>query len=344
MNSDLENFILFPLDDWLRTRCRILRESMALSGTALLERLVQFAVHSIESRGIPIQESERQSLTENIRTRLPNLGLPDYPAAAREVESRSNDHDALREQLNYLVNQVAGSAPGYNAEISPSDTLPIRFENLNDIKDFLDELGLDRMEVDAEDSSNTGAADSEAPQQYGPETPPTSVSGDSLHLTPQKKAPKIFGCGYCSKTFSKRFELTRHWVQAVNSCTEKLISFPPHVPGTCCEKCGRSVNTFNPGNKLEGSGDHENDFDTIIHTDNLPTKWRRKYPKLADQDDDDISYHNSGISLDRPHLFVGKYRKSEAEDWKIMHVQFRDHPNRPKFKYSESVASGSENA
>lgn len=110
------------------------------------------------------------------------------------------------------------------------------------------------------------------------------------------------------------------------------------MPGTCCKKCGRKIS--NTGNKLEGSGDHENDFDTIVHTDNLPTNWRRKYPKLADQDDDDISFHSS----DRPHLFVGKQRNSEVEDWKIMHVQFRDHPNRPKSKHSESVASGSENA
>jgi hypothetical protein len=109
------------------------------------------------------------------------------------------------------------------------------------------------------------------------------------------------------------------------------------VPGTYCEKCG--YKTFNAGGKLEDRAEHENDFDAIVHTDNLPKNWRRKYPKLADQDDDDISAHNLGTRLPRPYLFVGKYRNSETEDWKIMHVQFRDHPNRPKSKYSESVAS-----
>jgi len=167
MNTELsDNFILLPQDEWLKKHCEILRDSMALDGTALPKRLVQQAVHSIQSRNqIPIQEIEMQYLTEHIHTRLPKLGLPDHPAAARKAESRSTD--ALQEQVNYYINQVDGGAPRYNTEPSLSSSRAVSFDNLEDIEKFLlasdhDFGQAERMELDEEeDISNSGAAESE---------------------------------------------------------------------------------------------------------------------------------------------------------------------------------------
>jgi len=151
------------------------------------------------------------------------------------------------------------------------------------------------------------------------DTVATTISGHSAQ--PHKR----FGCGYCKKDFSKRYELSRHWTALAKTCTERVIEFP--LSSSQCSRCGKQISESGTG--IDSTADHASDFGTSVRIDYLSKGWRRCYPKLLDQEEGDESYEpsDSGYPLGRPTLFLGRYRESESVEWTPKHVEFRHNPN-----------------
>jgi len=164
----------------------------------------------------------------------------------------------------------------------------------------------------------------QAMRQLESDTVATTASGNSA-----PPACKRFGCGYCKKDFSKRFELNRHWIGQARSCTERFIGSPA---GLRCSRCGKKTSEPGSGPGTDSIADHDEDFGTGVRTDYLPKGWRRGYPKLSDQEEEGEFYEPSepGYPFDRPTLFLGRYRDSESAEWRLKHVQFRHNPNARK--------------
>lgn len=169
--------------------------------------------------------------------------------------------------------------------------------------------------------------------QYELATVATSVSGASA-----SPACKRFGCGYCGKEFSKRFELNRHWIGLAKSCTERLVEFPPSL--SQCSRCGKK--TSQSGTGIDSIAEHDGNFGTQVRTDSLPKGWRRGYPKLSEQEEEDDFFEptEAGYPSARPTMFAGRFRESESAEWMPKHVQFKHNPNDRKPARKAGCGSG----
>lgn len=150
------------------------------------------------------------------------------------------------------------------------------------------------------------------------ETTPSSAGKKGSTTDPKTSASHLFGCGYCNKTFSRRSEQIRHWVQLNKTCTELKIKYSASLRDTCqrCQTCGLSALTDEECNLHKGES---------VRVNNLPTGWIRKHPRVSGQDDE-------ALLQGRPRHFAGKERKNIGDPWKLIHVEFREDPNNPRPK------------
>ncbi|KAI5796566.1 hypothetical protein EDC01DRAFT_629367 [Geopyxis carbonaria] len=117
----------------------------------------------------------------------------------------------------------------------------------------------------------------------------------------------LFQCGYCTKTYSKKAELNRHWTQATKGCTEKMDSSKGQ-----CKSCGKT---------MDNGRDHAGHFGHGIETEFLPQEWRRQRSELHDK--------NLGAKVEFPY-FMRLTRKKPEDPWIPDHVEFIRNPKNPQ--------------
>lgn len=131
--------------------------------------------------------------------------------------------------------------------------------------------------------------------------------------TAMPKHLHTIACGTCSKTYSKKSELSRHQTQLLRGC-----SIVPRDTG--CTLCGATSHT---AEELAG---------VKVEREFLGKDWRRRMPRVHDHPED-CETLNDGRPAYK--YFCGRTRETPDAPWRDYHIEFIDHPKQPQPKYSE---------